>query len=70
MNGICMEIKAPAGFTIFVLQVSFDEGGNLVIGETSTWSNEGLCSGGILDDTTKGTYDPSVGHGINAYIDN
>jgi len=43
------------------VQVSIGADGSLVFGETSTWSNEGSCSGSILDDTTTGTYDPNVG---------
>lgn len=42
-------------------QVTIDSNGNLVIGETSTWSNEGSCSGSILSATTTSTYDPNVG---------
>ena len=41
-------------------QVSFDKNGNLVLGETSTWSNEGQCSGNILDGTTTTVFDPAV----------
>ena len=50
-------------------QISFDPtDGSMVFGETSTWSNAGLCTGNVLDGSTTSTYDPSVCHSELIYF--
>ena len=41
-------------------KVTFAANGTMIFGETSTWSNAGLCTGAILTGSTTATWDPLV----------